>query len=307
MQLRFALPLLTLAAAAIVTTDIRAVPTVTIPVTVTDRSGESVVTPLTAEHFRVLEDGKEQQILSVEAGPGPVSVSIVLDTSQALIGPSHHLGDRVIEQLTAKLAPEDEISLMTYHNGTHWAATLPWTRGSQVRTFEGTFWHTLPFSDFLNGIRNGLFLMDRAAHPRRAVLGLTALEEVATSWSLSKYVVTQAQSETAIYGMHILDLRSPVPRFPASGLTDDSVRGRMINFDDLLKDGGGRLILARSPQLVDRGTERFLDELRKQYVIRYTPAKAFDGTYRRLKVELKNTKDLKIRHRLGYLAQPPRA
>ena len=45
----------------------------------------------------------------------------------------------------------------------------------------------------------------------------------------------------------------------------------------------------------------FVDDLRLQYTIGYTPAKALDGKYRRVKVEVKK-RGFKIRHRGGYLA-----
>jgi len=45
------------------------------------------------------------------------------------------------------------------------------------------------------------------------------------------------------------------------------------------------------------------DELNAQYTLGYVPKKAPDGKYRRLKVEAQN-KDLRVRHRGGYLAMP---
>jgi Mg-chelatase subunit ChlD len=47
----------------------------------------------------------------------------------------------------------------------------------------------------------------------------------------------------------------------------------------------------------------FLDELRSQYVLGYTPSKSPDGKYRRLRIET-DDRTLKVRHRAGHLAMP---
>jgi hypothetical protein len=44
-------------------------------------------------------------------------------------------------------------------------------------------------------------------------------------------------------------------------------------------------------------------DLGNQYLVGYTPKKALDGKYRKLKIEV-NRRGLYVRHRGGYLALP---
>ena len=302
MRLRATLVTLALASSSLAgTAQFGEITLVTIPVTITDAGGTPVTPELTAANFRVKEDGKEQAIALVSPGPGPISVSVVLDASASMIGTQHRLAERAVLHLVANLSPQDEISVVRYTQPTKWAVAVPWASGANFPALDWATWPTLPFSDQLNGVRHALFTMDGARHPRRAVLSVTAMEEVASAFALSQYHATQAHSETAIYALWTEDVNQPRNRQPEGGFTSGT--GRMVTFDDLLRDGGGRWFAVRNPAEAHSGVDRFLDELRKQYVIRYQPSKPFDGTPRRLKVELKDTKDLKIRHRTGYLAK----
>ena len=277
--------------------------TVTIAVTVTDKAGNSVAAPLTADNFRVKEDGREQSIVSVTAGPAPISVAVVLGTEDEMLGIQQRLGVRAVERLAARLTPDDQISLVMYRQQIEVA--VPWTAGNRFPKIDWTTWQTTPFNELLNSVRSALFLMDGAKHARRAVLAVAGHDEAASAWGLDKYVVSQAQSETAIYGLRTDDYT----RRPASDTTGGAFMvssGRMVSLEDVLRDGGGRMFPTRTTAEAESSVDKFIDELRKQYVIRYLPSKPFDGKYRKLKVELKNTKDLKIRHRLGYLAKAPR-
>jgi VWFA-related protein len=274
---------------------------VTIPVTVTDRSGDSVTQPLTTDHFRVREDGREQTILSVEPGPGPVSLSIVLDSADSMVGVPQRLGQQAVRHLVRALAPEDEVSLVMYRDKVIIAA--PWTKAAAFPEIDWTAWQTMPSGEVLNAVRNGLFMMDLAAHPRRAVVAISSTDEVASPWPLAKYVVSKAQSETAIYGLRTEDYAASTMRAGDTGIFAES-RGALVSFDDLLRDGGGRALPLRTTDDAERNAQRLIDELRMQYVIRYAPSRPLDGSYRRLKVDLRNADGLRIRHRLGYLARP---
>ena len=54
---------------------------------------------------------------------------------------------------------------------------------------------------------------------------------------------------------------------------------------------------------VPEAANKLVDELRNQYTLGYVPTKAFDGKYRRVKVEM-NVPGYSVRHRSGYLVTP---
>jgi hypothetical protein len=71
----------------------------------------------------------------------------------------------------------------------------------------------------------------------------------------------------------------------------------------LISDSGGFEYRVYTGADTAAPARAFLDDLRFQYTIGYTPLKALDGNYRRVKVEVKK-RGFKIRHRGGYLALP---
>jgi hypothetical protein len=72
---------------------------------------------------------------------------------------------------------------------------------------------------------------------------------------------------------------------------------------DLVGDSGGTVYRTRDAASAESAAIAFLDELRAQYTIGYSPKRALDGKYRRLKVETANSAFV-VRHREGYLARP---
>lgn len=271
----------------------------TVGVTVTGRTTESP-RGLAAADFRVLEDGREQTIMSVSEGPGPISIAIVLDPGDSMLGTRQRLGEQAVERMTASLTAEEEATLVMFRQKI--VVAVPWTRGPEFPRMDWTLWQKIPLSDILSGVRTGLFMMDNAAHPRRAVVAITNTDEYASTYQLRQYVVTRAQSETAVYGVRTDDYSSGRPQ----DATAFESGGPLVSFEDVVRDSGGRILPVKTTDDTQRSSLTLLNELRHQYVIRFSTTKAFDGSYRRLKVELRKGKDLRIRHRLGYLAKAAR-
>jgi tetratricopeptide (TPR) repeat protein len=73
--------------------------------------------------------------------------------------------------------------------------------------------------------------------------------------------------------------------------------------DALVQDAGGTLFRVTSGAEAVQAARNVVDDLRHQYTLAYTPARAMDGTYRRLRIETTRP-GLFVRHRLGYLAAP---
>ncbi len=71
----------------------------------------------------------------------------------------------------------------------------------------------------------------------------------------------------------------------------------------LVGDSGGTVTRFLSMPEATSAARNLMSELQNQYVIGFTPRKALDGKYRKLKIEV-NRKGLYVRHRGGYLAVP---
>jgi len=96
---------------------------VTIPVTVTDRGNERV-SGLSVENFRVFEDGIEQTVALVDDHRHPVSLGIVLDSSQSMGGWKQRQAAIAVDRVIAGLQPEDEVALVVLSAAV--AVAVPW-------------------------------------------------------------------------------------------------------------------------------------------------------------------------------------
>lgn len=275
-------------------------------VSVSDGSGNRAA-GLTAADFRVLEDEREATVASVGAGPGPVSVAVVLDSSDTMTGLPQQLARQAVERLFAQFAPEDELAVVLYEEGKV-AFALSWTPGSQVLEMPWQRWKTARFSELLQGVNQAVYAMESAEHPRGAVITISDGTQVASQHPLRGFVKSRRQSEVAIYALRTADLLStqagmagPKPHGPYGTTTWDS-RGALVSLDDLIRDSGGRMLPIRTTDEVERTVRELLSDLRHQYVVTFSPTKPMDGTFRRLKVQVRKS-NYKLRYRTEYLSK----
>jgi VWFA-related protein len=158
-----------------------------------------------------------------------------------------------------------------------------------------------------------LNLLESARNPRPVVLVITDGFDNASRFRLVDIVKTRRQSEALVYAFAVapdpattrveqsrndLGAITPPPSFisPIGQAAVNSVSA-------LVGDSGGTSYTVINTGSARASAHRFVDELRWQYTLGYTPAKPLDGKYRRVKVELKK-RGYQIRHRGGYLAMP---
>ena len=110
---------------------------------------------------------------------------------------------------------------------------------------------------------------------------------------LSTVARTREQSETILYA------------FGTTGPAERGPNGRPLKniLPELVGETGGVFWNIATPTEADFAAMSLLNELKYQFVLAYSPAKAFDGSYRRLRVET-TVQGLAVRHRGGYLARP---
>ena len=160
-----------------------------------------------------------------------------------------------------------------------------------------------PETALLDAVQLSFAMMDGASHRRGAVLVLSDGLEVASASSLSTVVKSRRQSETAVYALEF------DPPWDSEGhriwprwvqRMQQRVTGPRY-MEELVGDSGGMLHIVSEQKAVVAGTEAFFADLRSQYLVGYATSRPMDGKYRRIKVEAKD-KDLRLRHRGGYLA-----
>ena len=91
--------------------------------------------------------------------------------------------------------------------------------------------------------------------------------------------------------------RGPTGGMPMAATPNLEVLPRLIG------DSGGVEYRVLSGSDTATPARAFVDDLRFQYTLGYTPLKALDGKYRRVKIEV-TERGFRVRHRGGYLALP---
>jgi VWFA-related protein len=301
---------------------------VTVPVSVMTRDHNTFIDGLTAADFTVEENGQKQIVTTVTRQRRPFSLVMVIDSSGSMaLGNRRELATMAAQRIVEGLKPDDELSIVLF--GEQLEVLLPWTRVGRIATFDLSAWRPYGNTPLNDGMRAGLELIDKASNPRRAIALITDGFENASRVSTAALVKSRQQSETTVYGIGVgsaavgdlaadqQHLRTQLPPANADnlrrieeGTPAASPSGRQLpalpNFDyleTLVGDSGGSVNRLLSPPEVAMAVKNIIAELEYEYLVGFTPSKALDGKYRRLKVQV-NRRGTFVRHRGGYLAVP---
>ena len=281
-------------------------PVVSVTVTVLDRSDKDRAVSLTPGDFRILEDGVEQPVMSVNTGPAPVSIAVVLDTSDRMAGTSPGVGPPIGRASRRQLGPDDEVALVTYERGI--TIAVPWTDPASSRSSNGAGGRRCRSARSSRGSIRRSGLMNEAKHSRRAVLVVSNAEQAASKYGLRDFVNSARERNWHLWTsdrrllQRLCRDRRAAAGAPHSTVTIWDSRGAVISFDDLVRDSGGLVLPARTTTEAERSVSTLVAMLRDQYVLTFTPKKPPDDTYRRLKVELRKGGH-NLRYATGYLAK----
>ena len=289
-----------------------------LPVTVRDGDGQ-LVSGLTRNDFRVVEDGIDQPLSDFSLRQVPVDAVLMVDASSSV---SQNLDDfrKAAEGFAAHLAVDDRISLIQFDDRVlllqDWTKSLVQLRRALRRVSPGMFTR---FNDAL--LLAARDQMPRA-NARHAIIVLTdgidsgrgttfdtalraALQSQTTVYVVSNSAIERAkkqadlsallsgsESELRFNELKIGDLRLGLAALDASER----------NMDQLTSATGGRLYKPGSFNDLERTYTEVAEELRHQYALYYSPLnRKRDGAFRRVKVETTNPGH-RVAARIGYFA-----
>jgi len=261
---------------------------VMVPVTVTDRSGRSIV-DLQKEQFRIFEDAEPREIHSFVREEAPVSVGLVIDSS----GSMHHKLPHAIaavRAITAEIDPADAAFLMTF-------AEKPVMEYALTRNFHG-------FADRLRatGAMGGTALFDavysalheiRAASPgRKALVVVSDGGDNHSRFRKSELMQRAVEADTQIYSVSIVEnLRSREEQDGAHLL------------DSLAKITGGIHFTVHHRRELPEVAARLGRAMKNLYVIGYRPPEnVLPGKWRKIRVtlDIPSHKSVRLSAKSGY-------
>jgi VWFA-related protein len=269
-------------------------------VTVRDKH-KAIVTGLTKDDFQVYEDGQPQDITYFSAESNlPITVGMLMDTSGSeyyMLSAEKDAGSRFLGRVLRK---GDLAMVMTFDTDIDLLADFTDDRGvlnrainrAQINVPVGGIIAQGPLPSSGSGGTNFYDAVYLAAHDklsdeagRKAIIVLTDAEDTGSKLRLIDAVEAAQRTDTVV---HIL--------LVAQDGGDQDVAHRLTD------ETGGRMIIVRSEKNLEQAFDQISEELRSQYTVGYTPSnKKRDGSYRKVKVELKN-KEFSALTRKGYYA-----
>ncbi len=258
---------------------------------VVDKNG-NLVTGLPESAFTVYENGVKQEIKLFRQEDVPVSMGLIIDDSGSMRDKRRKVESAALT-LVKKSNPQDEVFIVNFND----EAYLDVDFTNDINKME----EGLARIDSRGGtaMRDALsmsidYLLQHAKRDKKVLLVVTDGNDNTSNISLEKLVHKAQQSEVLIYAVGLLNQEQKRER----------KRARRA-LDALTKASGGLAYYPESLEEVEQITSKVAHEIRNQYVIAYSPANPqLDGSYRRIKVDVRAKGKPMVRTRSGYYATP---
>lgn len=263
---------------------------VSVTAVVRDRKGRTVPS-LSREEFEVTDAGQARPILDVQAGAlAPTSIGLLIDGSGSMrLGAALDASRTIADGMLASLDPaRDDAALLSFDS--RLITLKDFTSdfdGVRASLSDVQAWGTTSLYDAIAGAAG---LVAERTRNRRALIVMTDDADNASTYSPDEVARIASSIDVPVY---VFSLSSSAPAFPGDEVTPH----RRHALARLAHATGGDYIVADTPQLVEAGIRRVVDELRHQYVISFE-ASAFDGL-RRIEIRTRQA-GLKVRSRGWY-------
>lgn len=262
---------------------------------------KAIVTGLTKDDFQVYEDGQPQEISYFSAESNlPITLGLLVDTSGSeyyMLGAEKEAGSRFLARVLRKgdlamvMSFDTDVDLLADFSDDRALLNRALNR-AQINAPSGGMIAQGPLPTSGSGGTNFYDAVYLAAHDklsgeagRKAIVVLTDAEDTGSKLQLLDAIDAAQRTDTVV---HIL--------LVAADGGDQVVAKRITD------ETGGRMIVVRSDKNLEQAFDQISEELRSQYTLGYTPTnKARDGSYRKIKVEMKD-KDYSVLTRKGYYA-----
>ncbi len=273
---------------------------VLLPVSVLDRDGDPVH-GLEQEHFRVFEDGVEQEISVFRHEDIPISVGLVIDTS----GSMREKRERVASAALVFIGEsnrEDETFIVTFNDQAFLEQNFTHSLGNLVDTLENldargntalndALWVSLDEME------------ERGRMDKKAILVITDGEDSASRFGINPVMERLRQTDAVVYIVGLMELNDD-----RGGLFRRSPSSRARRaLREMADASGGQAFF---PETLDEIVEvcgRIAHDLRNHYTIGYTSTnRELDGSWREVEVEIEAPRGfprLEINTKRGYYAR----
>jgi Ca-activated chloride channel family protein len=264
---------------------------VQVTVAVTDTDGR-LITGLTKGDFQIFEDGNPQEITQFTDARLPVSLGVLLDASDSMRGqPIVDARDAVDRFVGELLLGEDEALVATFNHLARLAA--PWTMPPSKTRDSLASLKPSGGTAIYDALASTSKLFERRNHVRAAMVVISDGADTASDHSLFQALEDIRRSDALVYAIAI-----------DSAEARESTRVNPEALREITSLTGGYTEVVRTAADLGPATARIADELNKQYTIGYSSSRPPDGSWRAIRVRVRNGAYF-ARARRGYFANPP--
>ncbi len=250
--------------------------------TVTDPL-DRLVTGLEKEHFRVFEDGIEQEVLTLSSEDVPVSIGLVFDMSGSMSDKVEKAREAAV-QFMRTANPQDQFFLVSFNDRAE--LTSGFTTSVDELQNRMMFTASRGRTALLDAIYLGLSQMRGAHNGKRALLIISDGGDNHSRYNESDVKNYLKEADCQLYAIGIFDsigIRSRTP---------EELEGPSL-LSEMTEMTGGRVFpVGNLGELPDIAAKIGM-ELRNQYVLGYKSSNPrHNGTWRKIKVKLRPPKGL---------------
>jgi VWFA-related protein len=262
---------------------------ITLAATVTDASGH-LVPDLKVEDFVLFEDGVEQTITQFVGERVPVSLGMLLDISESMIGRRMDDARFAISRFLQDLLVEDDEVFLTVFN--HRPRVLEaWTqdRARLGRALEPIV--PTGGTSIYDALMSALPLFAQRANQRAAIVLISDGADTASDHDIKQVRTELRRNDAFVYALAI----DAPGRRPVSGRVDPYA------LRDLTDDSGGYTEVVHDSADLVAATARIADELNHQYLLGYAAPRGPDRQYHSIRLRTRDP-GYRVRTRKGYVA-----
>jgi Ca-activated chloride channel family protein len=244
--------------------------------TVRDRRGQAL-DGLTADDFRVYEDGAEQKITHFSRDEIPLAVAMVLDLSGSIepfLGPLRYAS---MSSLRA-LKKDDQVALFTFTNVVQQRVGLTHDKRAVSDEFESL--RAGGATNINDAVYQAARYLAQQAPAARRVILLVSDNKATDRGSVSPAEVTRAvlEADAAVYSVKVPG-RNPLQL----GL---SFGAGLVDVEKLAQETGGEMFDVQKEGSMYVALKKVIDRLKTRYTLGYVPPTPGDGKFHRLEVRL---------------------
>jgi Ca-activated chloride channel family protein len=264
-------------------------------VTVTDPL-DRLVTGLEKEHFRVFEDGIEQEVQTLSSEDVPVSIGLVFDMSSSMSDKVEKAREAAVEFMrTAN--PRDQFFLVSFNDRAE--LTSGFTSSVDELQTRMMFTSSHGRTALLDAVYLGLSQMRGAHNSKRALLIISDGGDNHSRYNENDVKNYLKEADCQLYAIGIFD---PIA---IRSRTTEELEGPSL-LSEMTEMTGGRVFpVGNLGELPDIAAKIGM-ELRNQYVLGYKSSNARrNGAWRKIRVKMRPPKGLpplNVFARTGYYA-----